>query len=139
MKDLFGSYDQEDKDDLDYINPDEAAEVLNTVAESERPVMGVSYHDYSSLVKIEPDSRLSQSLIISFEQLVTITKTDNKLDGAILIDLLLADGNVVECWIPKKLCSNLDLEHNTVCVWDKFMNSRIEELGGLSYEPEYAG
>ena len=140
MKDLFDSYDQEDSEE-EYLNPDEREQVANTIfasTDSSNSMPSSSYSRYSSEVKVEPDSRLTQFLIISFEQLVTITKRDNKLDGAILLDLPLASGDVVGCWIPKKLCSNLDLEHNTICVWDKFMVDRIEELGGLSYEPKYA-
>lgn len=138
IKDLLDSYDSYDQQDGKK-DRQESEDLVREYRADEEPVIGVSYHDYSTLVKVELDSRLTQSLIISFEQLVIVTKRDNKLDGAILLDLPLASGDVVGCWIPKKLCSNLDLELKTICVWDKFMVDKIEELGGLSYEPEYAG
>lgn len=126
-----------------YVNPDEAAEVLNTVEFSKMPPAPVAtpkpYSKYSSECKVEPASRLSSALVISFEQLVIVTKEGDPYQGAILIDLVTAAGEVKEQWLPKKLCSNLDLEDNTVCVWDVFMKARISDLGGLSYEPEYAG
>lgn len=134
----------------EYVNPAEVAEVMNVIAKSERnspkwtdratpsaPTMPKSAN-LSDHCKIEPDSRLGSALLISFEELVRVTQEGNKYGGAILVVLLTADNREVDQWLPKKLCSNLDLTHNTVCVWDTFMNERIKELGGLSYDPAYA-
>lgn len=143
IKDLFDSYDQEEEGEEEYINPDEVAEVLNTVEFSKMPPAPVatpkSNDKYSKECKVEPAPRLSSALVISFEQLVIITKEGDPYQGALLIGLVTAAGEVKEQWLPKKFCSNLDLEDNTVCVWDVFMKARISDLGGLIYEPEYAG
>lgn len=125
MNDEYNKQDKEDSEDL-------AHEYYNMQHDEEQTY-------YSSKVKVEPASRLAQSLLIHFVELLMITKEDDHYAGAILVVLELHDGSEVEQWLPKKLCSNLDYNYNTVCVWDKFMNDRIKELGGLSYEPEYAG
>jgi len=96
---------------------------------------------YSKDVKVETEPyRLKSSLVISFEELLTITGVDKGISaGAILVTLPLSeDRGTIEQWIPKKLCCNLDLEANTVLVWDVFMKARIENMGGLAYEPAYA-
>jgi hypothetical protein len=92
-----------------------------------------------SRLKVEPPSRLVSSYLISFEAILHITK-ESAYEGAILLELPVASGELVEVWLPKKLCSNLDIDAQTVCVWDKFMDKKLAELdvhGGLAYEVAY--
>lgn len=92
-------------------------------------------------LKTEPPVRLGQSKVIEFVSVKNITKA-SQYEGAILLDVLAEDGFELEIWFPKKLCSNLDLEAHTVCIWDKFLATKLaqldKELGrSLAIEPLY--
>lgn len=89
-------------------------------------------------VKTKPPSRLTSSFLIVFDNVLNITK-QGQLEGAILLEVTDSEGYLKEIWLPKKVCSNLDLEKQTICIWDVIMKKKIEGLGGLAYEPSYAG
>jgi hypothetical protein len=103
------------------------------------PLVEEPVPQYSTICKVEIEAhRLKDSLVIAFDELCASTKDrEGPKAGALLVVLTDAENEPHEVWIPKKLCSNLDLENNTVCVWDVIMNKKIEELGGLAYEPMY--
>jgi len=89
-------------------------------------------------VKLEHHSRLANSLVLIFNEVKVITKPGH-WEGALLLAVTAGNGEEVEMWLPKKLCSNLDLEAQTVCVWDVFMNKKLAELdtvGGLAIPAE---
>ena len=93
----------------------------------------------NSRVKLEHHSRLVNCLVLIFNEVKVITKPGH-YEGALLLEVVAANGESVDMWLPKKLCSNLDLEAQTVCVWDVFMEKKmleIAELGGLATPPEY--
>lgn len=88
-------------------------------------------------VKTEPPARLSSCLVVYFNEVKCITK-QSQYEGGLLLELELSDNRgSVETWLPKKLCNNLDLEAHSVCVWDKFMVSKMREFNGLAQEPGY--
>ena len=58
-----------------------------------------------------------------------MTKEGNVEAGAILVEIA---GK--EHWLPKKLCSNLDLEEGTVYVWTKFLADAKPELLEIAME-----
>lgn len=89
-------------------------------------------------VKTEPYSRLASSFLIVFDNVLNITK-QGQLEGTILLEVTDSEGYLKEIWLPKKVCSNLNLEEQTICVWSIIMKKKIEGLGGLAYEPSYAG
>lgn len=79
---------------------------------------------YSSVCKI--DSRTDAATLVHFDEFVHSTREGNSEAGAILIRVY-----EVEYWLPKKLCSNLDLEEGTVYVWTTFLkesNPRLLEI-----------
>lgn len=76
---------------------------------------------YSSYCKI--DKRTDTATLIAFDSLKHVTKEGNVEAGAILIEILEED-----YWLPKKLCSNLDLAAGTVYVWTKFLKDAKSEL-----------
>ena len=123
MKDLFDDYD-------DYDDDTDTSELMD-----ERDEGNIS--SFSSEVKEESGFRLNQALVIHFEELITLTRLGVN-EGALLILVIDSEGNPHEMWLPKKLCSNLDRENKTVCVWDKVMEKKIDDIGGLNYEPVYA-
>ena len=68
---------------------------------------------------------LKSSVQIAFIELQHVTKSEELEQGALL---LLVDDEAAPVWVPKKLCSNLDLDHNTVWVWDQFVDGTKQEL-----------
>ena len=76
---------------------------------------------YSSICKL--DHRVQAATLISFDNLKNVTKEGNTSAGAILIEICGTD-----YWLPKKLCSNLDLELGTVYVWTTFLKEAKPEL-----------
>ncbi len=92
-----------------------------------------------SRVKMEHAARLLSSMVLHFNEVKAITRNSH-YEGALLLDISAANGMNVELWIPKKLCSNLDLAGKTICIWDKFFADKIkelDELGGLACPAEY--
>lgn len=94
-------------------------------ANRENPDPGYKHEDtnsgFSSYCKI--DSRTDAATLIAFDSLKHVTKEDNTEAGAILIEIA---GQ--EYWLPKRLCSNMDLDVGTVYVWTKFLESAKPEL-----------
>ncbi len=81
------------------------------------------------LVKWASPSDLDGATLITFHSFEAATKRDDTRAGAILVNMVDAD---TECgmrqqWIPKTLCSNLDLEANTVWVYTPFVVEQIKE------------
>ena len=72
-------------------------------------------------VKIEHPSRLGSSICIKFLEFKMATKEEDKNAGAVLLSLVDTEtGEVIEKWLPKKLCANMDLDAGTVWVWNKY-------------------
>jgi hypothetical protein len=97
------------------------------------------YDICNSRVKMEHASRLGNSLVLHFNDVLTITQQGHT-SGALLIEVMTGNGLTKELWLPKKLCSNLDLEAKTLCIWDKFWKEKAKELdhmGGLAVAAEY--
>lgn len=91
-----------------------------------------------NVCKIETNAnRLADSLVIPFEEFLTSTKKHSSTEGALLIAVADSEGEIQQIWLPKKCCCNLDLANKTVCVWDKIMDKKIKELGGLATEALY--
>jgi len=91
-------------------------------------------------VKLEPEYRLRETIVLHFEELLRVTREGQPRAGAILVSVATEGQEQVELWLPKGVCSNLDLTNNTVCVWDKFWKDKKKELADtgiyLAYEPQ---
>ena len=84
---------------------------------------------FSDKVKRESEARSKNTIKLSFFEVVTITQTHSVDNGAVLLSFLDAEGNIGrEEWLPKKLCSNLNTEENTIQVWDKFLRGSKRPL-----------
>lgn len=115
----------------------EAAESQDLVPKRQADI----YDIQNNRIKMETAARLRSALVIHFTEVFTITETSHDR-GALLIEVVTAAHRLSkEVWIPKKLCSNLDLEAKTICVWDRFWNQKAKDelthMGGLAYPAEY--
>jgi len=116
----------------------EYADFIENKPTNEKETETVTLEIQDSRIKEETNNyRLKSSLLLSFEDCLVITEASTD-EGAILLEVMSADDVLTEMWLPKKVCSNLDLEDKTICVWDKVLNKKIEDMGGLCLEPEYA-
>jgi len=72
---------------------------------------------------------LDASTQVTFISLVHVSK-DYALDkGALLLELDDPEsGEVGEVWMPKKLCSNLDMDSMTVYIWTPFLEDKYPLL-----------
>tara|TARA_R110002167_G_scaffold366375_1_gene595545 strand:- start:5113 stop:5583 length:471 start_codon:yes stop_codon:yes gene_type:complete len=60
-----------------------------------------------------------------------MTQDGNQNGGAILLKLTdLSTGEVVEKWIPKKLCCNLQPSKKYIYVWDVFAQQHLSKFYG---------
>lgn len=64
--------------------------------------------------------------LVAFDSLKHVTKEHDVGAGALLIEVLDK-----EVWLPKKLCSNLDLDNMTVRVWSVFLEDKLPELADM--------
>ena len=84
--------------------------------------------ELEAMVKIEPPSRLEQSIQLHFLTLERVTKEEDLKAGALLLTMVVKEtGEVKDVWVPKKLCSNLCLTSNTVYIWEVFAQSKFKE------------
>ena len=134
-----------DSSEQDYVSPEEREEQLAMMADmpigtgNTPSALPTSVPQYSPEVKeVTYLPFLQTSMVIAFEALHKVTQEGNPDKGALLLWLADSNGEVQDVWLPKKLCSNLDLTNRTVLVWDVIMKEKIADLGGLAYEPEYA-
>ena len=66
---------------------------------------------------------------LCFVDVEHITQQGNQAGGAILFTLLdLTTGEVVEKWVPKKLCSNLHPEGRWIWVWEVFVQQHLRQF-----------
>ncbi len=91
---------------------------------------------YSDHCKVKAANYLKESLVVEFNELLKVTG-DTHYAGALLVEINSAGGGTVSMWLPKNCCCNLDLQENTVCVWDQIMNKKVDEVEGFLIEPEY--
>lgn len=131
--DLFDSY-EDDPDDLDpsvLSDEDEAYSIPTSNYEIPDPTYGLHLKEpgkYDHRVKVEPDSRLQQSTKVHYVDLQALTKEhEGPSQGALLLHLEVMD-EVAPVWLPKKLCSNLDLEEQTVYIWNVIWDKKWKEL-----------
>lgn len=101
---------------------------------------------FSDICQVEVNAdRLQEAIVIKFEELLQSTKDNQGPQfGAILLLVKTGDGETTELWFPKKCCKNLDLDEQTVLVWDKIVDKKGEELEfmdgfgfALQYYKEY--
>jgi hypothetical protein len=78
-------------------------------------------------VKKSYGSWVTTSYVVPFIQLCTITQ--NSIDkGAILFDIMAPEtGEVIQLWLPKKCCSNLDMTRKIILVWEVIWDAKLEE------------
>lgn len=97
--------------------------------------MGTDASELSPLIVKEvcPDL-LRNSICISYDEILVITKQKFVEGGALLLAVVApTTGELIEFWIPKKLCANLDSEKKTLYIWNKALIPKLEEEG---FSPE---
>ncbi len=83
---------------------------------------------YEKLIDKQQPSRLEGSIKFPFVDIVHLTKEEHKKQGAVLLELLdKKTGEIVEKWVPKKLCRNLCAEGYTIYIWDEFVQNNLWE------------
>lgn len=79
----------------------------------------------AGITKTEPTSRLDTSTLVRFDHLQKVTKSGDFYSGTILIGVYDSeDGIVRDFWVPKKLCSNLDIDACSVYIWEVFLEGK---------------
>ena len=87
--------------------------------------------DCKSMVKYNGNTTYVEkgSVQIPFVEVKHMTHEGDKESGAILFTLLdLSTGEVVEKWIPKKLCTNLHPEGYYIYVWNVFAQQHLSKF-----------
>lgn len=120
---------------------DEATERFNDSMREQEPVFetdsddegnkGSWLEDCKSMVKYNGNTTYIEkgSVQIPFVEVKHMTHEGDKESGAILFTLLdLSTGEVVEKWIPKKLCTNLHPEGYYIYVWNVFAQQHLSKF-----------
>ena len=63
--------------------------------------------------------------LVYFISYISCSQEGNMSAGAILLKMYDIEGTEIEKWIPKKLCCNLDIDNNKVCVWKPFVKDQL--------------
>lgn len=94
--------------------------------------------ELSSLCKIDNRSIEDKNvdvIEIHFNELLHTTQDHDTGKGALLIELHTTksggDESLEEIWLPKKLCSNLNLEENSVRIWAVFFREKYPNLAEM--------
>ena len=86
-------------------------------------------HQDNKLTRQEPQSRLNQSIKLSYLEIQAVTKEDNNKAGAIRLAVYNPKTKIEESqWIPKKCCSNLEGKTKTIYVWEVFANEHLGDF-----------
>ena len=74
-----------------------------------------------NICKTENVKRRETCELIQFDSIIAVTQEGVMHAGAIKFNLVNTEtGETNEQWVPKKLCSNLDMDSKTFYLWEVF-------------------
>jgi len=99
--------------------------------EASKELLDTPVPPYDSACRVEPPARLKTCTCVRFFELQRVTSPGEQYKGALLLTLKdpqETEGEIIEQWLPKKLCCNLDLKENSVWVWEVFIDPILDKL-----------